>query len=168
MDLITVATGFHWLDIPTFVDEVQRVLKPNRGILAIWTYGAGSIDNPKMDAVYHEFDQITLSEYWHKNKWLVDDFYRSLVPLFPYQSTLKEYTIEQRSETTIKQFLNGIETFSACQTFKNQEGEQAYENLLGNLRKKLINCFPSATEEQADDLRFVLSNPIRLYLMKKQ
>lgn len=168
VDLITVATAFHWLDIPSFFDEVQRILKPNGGVLAIWTYGAGSVDNPKLDAVYHEFDQITLSQYWHKSKWLVDDFYRSLVPLFPYQSTLKEHTIEQRSEMTIRQLLNLVDTFSACQTFKKQEGEQAYENLIGNLRTKLIDCFPTSTQEQADEIRFLVANPVRLYLMKKQ
>lgn len=165
VDLITIATAFHWLDIPAFFTEVQRVLKPNRGVLAIWTYGPGSADNPRADAVYHEFDQITLSQYWHKGKWLVDDFYRSLVPLFPYQSTLKAYTVEQRSEITIKQFVDIVETYSACQTFKKQEGEEAYKNLIETFRKKLIDCFQG---EDADETRVMISNPIQLYLMKKQ
>jgi len=30
VDLITIATALHWLNIELFVEEVQRVLKPDR------------------------------------------------------------------------------------------------------------------------------------------
>ena len=35
VDLVTVATAFHWLDFPRFYGEVRRVAKPD-GILARW------------------------------------------------------------------------------------------------------------------------------------
>ena len=38
LDLITVAQGVHWFDLPRFFTEAKRVLKP-KGILAIWCYG---------------------------------------------------------------------------------------------------------------------------------
>jgi hypothetical protein len=87
-----------------------------------------------------------------------------------------EYTIEQRKETTIEQYLSLIETFSGCQTFKKQEGEKAYENLIENLREKLIECYKKTQyrnndEEENIDLnsiKFTVSSPIRLYLMRKQ
>ncbi len=101
---------------------------------AVWTYGTGALDNPKADAVYHEFNQITLFPYWNSKRWLVDDYYQSLLPLFPYKSTLMEYTIEQRNEITLEQFLGFIQSLSACQTFKQQEGDKAYENLLNTIR----------------------------------
>ncbi len=39
VDLITIATTLHWLDIELFVEQVQRVLKPTRGVfccLDLW------------------------------------------------------------------------------------------------------------------------------------
>ncbi|CAF1293091.1 unnamed protein product [Rotaria sp. Silwood1] len=39
VDIITVATSLHWLNLKVFVEEVKRVLKPNIGVFAIWTYG---------------------------------------------------------------------------------------------------------------------------------
>jgi ubiquinone/menaquinone biosynthesis C-methylase UbiE len=176
IDLITIATTLHWLDIELFVEQVKRVLKPNTGVFAVWTYGPGALDNPKADAVWQEFNQVTLFPYWNSKRWLVDDYYQSLLPLLPYKSTLVEYTIEQRKEITIEQFLGLIETFSASQTFKNQEGEKAYENLIENFRVKLIECYKKTQyrnndEDESIDLnsiKFTVSSPIRLYLMKKQ
>jgi len=175
VDLITTATTLHWLNIEEFIEQVQRVLKPNTGVFAVWTYGTGALDNPKADALYHEFNQITLFPYWNSKRWLIDDYYQSLLPLFPYKSTLVEYTIEQRIETTIEQFLGFTESFSACQTFKKQEGEKAYRDLLENFREKLIECYRKIQtrydEDETTDLnsiQFIVSNPIRLYLMKKQ
>ena len=176
VDLITIATTLHWLDIQSFVAEVQRVLKANSGVFAVWTYGSGALDNPKADAVYHEFDQITLFPYWNSKRWLVDDYYQSLLPLFPFKSTLLEYTIAERRETTMEQFLGLMESFSACQTFRKQEGEEAYQDLLKNFRGKLIECYRkepmrnAEAEETIDEnsIQFLISNSIRLYLMKNQ
>jgi hypothetical protein len=133
------------------------------------------LDNPKADAIYREFDQITLFSYWNSRRWLVDDCYQSILPLLPYKSTLVEYTIEERKEITIQQFFDLIQTFSACQTYRQQEGEKAFQDLLENLRGKLIECYRKPenrnNEEETSDfnaIQFTMSNSIRLYLMKKQ
>ncbi len=133
------------------------------------------MDNPKADAIYREFDQITLFSYWNSRRWLIDDCYQSILPLLPYKSTLVEYTIEERKEITIQQFFDLIQTFSACQTYRQQEGEKAFQDLLENLRGKLIECYRKTenrnNEEETSDfnaIQFTMSNPIRLYLMKKQ
>ncbi len=133
------------------------------------------MDNPKADAIYREFDQITLFSYWNSRRWLVDDCYQSILPLLPYKSTLVEYTIEERKEITIQQFFDLIQTFSACQTYRQQEGEKAFQDLLENLRGKLIECYRKPenrnNEEETSDfnaIQFTMSNSIRLYLMKKQ
>lgn len=36
IDLVTVAQAFHWMDIPTFRTECQRILKPNGHVAIIW------------------------------------------------------------------------------------------------------------------------------------
>ena len=172
VDLITIATSLHWLDIETFMTEVKRVLKPNTGILAVWTYGIGALDNPKADAIYLEFNQITLFSYSNSKRWLVDDYYQSLLPLFPYKQSRIQHTIEQRISTTIEQFLGFVQTLSACQTYRQQHGEQAYEDLLANFREKLIHSFENNSRRNKSDdvnrISFTISNPIRLYLMRKQ
>ncbi len=107
---------------------------------------------------------------------MIDDYYQSLLPLLPYKSSLVEYTIGQRKESTIEQFLNLVETFSACQTYKNQEGEKALKNLLENLREKLIECYKTTQNRNKDEedttdlnsIKFTVSYSIRLYLMRKQ
>ena len=170
IDLITVATALHWFDIESFVKEVKRVLKSDIGVFAVWTYGSGTLDNPMANAVYQEFDQVILSPYWNDKCRLVDDYYQALLPLLPYKSTFREYQIEQTTETTIGQFLDLIQTFSACQTYRSQVGEKAYQDLLETLRKKFINCYTkNYNHEKADfnSIELSISNSIRLYLMRK-
>ncbi|CAF1394191.1 unnamed protein product [Adineta ricciae] len=174
VDLITIATALHWLDIEPFVEQVQRVLKPNTGVFAVWTYALGTLDNPIADAVYHEFNQVTLFPYWNSKRWLADDYYQSLLPLLPYKSTLVEHTIDKRTETTLGQFLGFIQTLSGLQTYRKQEGEQALHDLLERLREKLIECYVKTPNRQANDesvdvnsIKMTVSSPIRLYLMRK-
>ncbi|CAF3738440.1 unnamed protein product [Rotaria socialis] len=174
IDLITAATALHWLDVETFLEEAKRVLKPHTGVLAIWTYTFGTLDNPIADSIYHEFHHGLLFPYWNAKQRLIDDYYESLVPIFPYKSTLCQYTIECQIETTIEHFLGFIEATSACQTFRKQNGEQAYQDMLLTLRHKLIQCY-SKTELRNDNhatinfdlIKLTLSRPIRLYLMQK-
>ncbi|CAF0822441.1 unnamed protein product [Adineta ricciae] len=174
VDLITIATALHWLDIEPFIEQVQRVLKPNTGVFAVWTYALGTLDNPIADAVYHEFNQVTLFPYWNSKRWLADDYYQSLLPLLPYKSTLVEYTIDKRIETTLGKFLGFIQTLSGLQTYRKQEGEQALHDLLERLREKLIECYAKTPNRQANDesvdmnsIKMTVSSPIRLYLMRK-
>ncbi len=174
VDLITIATALHWLNIELFVEEVQRVLKPDTGVFAVWTYALGTLDNPTADAIYQKFNQVTLFPYWNSKRWLADDYYQSLLPLLPYKSTLVEYTVGTRTETTIGQFLNFIQTLSACQTYIKQEGEKALEDLLETLREELIDCYIKTpnrnnNEENFDfnSIKMTVSSPIRLYLMRK-
>lgn len=174
VDLITTATTLHWLDINLFLEEAKRVLKPYTGVLAVWTYALGTLDNPIADAIYHEFHHVLLFSYWNIKRWLADDYYQSIVPLLPYKSTLRQYTIEHRTETTLGHFLGFIESLSACQTYKKQHGEQAFQDILTNLRNKLIQCYCKTKLRNNNDetidfdsIQMTVSSPVRLYLMKK-
>jgi SAM-dependent methyltransferase len=174
VDLITIATTFHWLDVEVFFEEAKRILKSDTGVLAIWTYTFGTLDNPLAEAIYHEFHHVFLFPYWNSKQHLVDDYYQSLVPLFPYESTLRQYTIERQSETTLGDFLGLIESGSACQTYRKQNGEEEYKNTLNTLRDKLSKCYIKTEggnnndeTKDSNSIKITVSNPIRLYLMKK-
>ncbi len=157
-----------------FLEEAKRVLKLHTGVLAVWTYALGTLDNPIADAIYHEFHHVLLFPYWNIKRWLADDYYQSIVPLLPYKSTLRQYAIEHRTETTLGHFLGFIETLSACQTYRKQNGEQAYQDILTTLRHKLIQCYCKTKLRNHNDetidfdsMRMTISSPVRLYLMKK-
>ena len=174
VDLITSATTLHWLDIETFLDEAKRVLKSDTGVLAVWTYALGTLDNPIADAIYHEFHHVLLFPYWHAKRWLTEDYYQSLVPLLPYKSTLSQYTIENRTETTLGDFLGFIESLSGCQTYRKQNGEQACQDMLNTLRQKFIQTYTKSRISSYNDetldydsIKMTVSSPVRLYLVKK-
>ena len=38
VDLVSCCQAIHWFDIPKFYQEVNRVLKPEQGVLAIYGY----------------------------------------------------------------------------------------------------------------------------------
>ncbi|CAF1445862.1 unnamed protein product [Rotaria sordida] len=152
----------------------KRVLKPNTGVLAIWTYGVRTLDNLNADVIHYEFDRIILFPYWNSRRWLCDDYYKLLLPLLPYKSTLVEYTIEQKIETSIGQYINSIETYSACQTYRKQEGEKAYQDLLKTFREKIIDSYIKTLNRTTNDetidfnsIKLSISGLIRLYLMRK-
>ncbi len=174
IDLITIATTLHWLDIEIFVEEAKRVLKPDTGVLAIWTYTFGTLDNPIAEGIYHEFHHVLLHPYSNPKQRLIDDYYESLIPLFPYKSTLRQYTIERQIETTLADFIGLIETGSACQTYRKQNSEQVYQETLNTLRHKLAQCYINTEVKSNNDqttdfnsIKLTISRPIRLYLMKK-
>ncbi len=157
-----------------FLEEAKRVLKLHTGVLAVWTYALGTLDNPIADAIYHEFHHVLLFPYWNIKRWLADDYYQSLVPLLPYKSTLRQYTIERQIETTLADFIGLVETGSACQTYRKQNSEQVYQETLDTLRHKLaqsyINTEVKSNNDQTTDfnsIKLTISTPIRLYLMKK-
>ena len=172
VDLVTVATALHWFDRPVFFREVQRVLKVNTGVFAVWTYGLGHLDHPAADAAYQEVHQNILLDSWHEKGGSALGCYESEVSTFPFQSTLRVHAIEQSMETTIGQFLGFIQTFSASQTYRKHKGEEAYQSLLRTFRGKLIEIYrPSGngagdSTGSDDDIPMTFSFPLRLYLMR--
>ncbi|CAF3699225.1 unnamed protein product [Rotaria sp. Silwood1] len=174
IDLITIASAFHWLDTQRFIEEVKRVLKPHTGVLAIWTCGLLTLDNPIADAIIHEFHHVLLRPYWNEKQPLVFDHYQSIIPLFPYQSTLRYYTIERQIETTLGGLIGLTETASICQTYRKQNGEQAYQDILNTLRQKLSQCYIKTEDRDnndepvnVDSIKITASGSAHLYLMKK-
>ena len=167
---MTIATALHWLDLEKFIENVRRVLKEDSGVLAIWTYSFGTLDNIEGDAINREFSRRFLSSYFPERQSLVENFYESLAPRFPYQSTLRQFTIERRIETTLGGLIGFIQTTSSCQAFRRENSEEEYQTIVDDLRRKLIQCYRSTEDNQTMDdhsIAVIISSPIRLYLMRK-
>lgn len=75
-DLVTVAAGVHWFDLPAFWAEAQRVLRPG-GVLAVWTYHVGIME-PPFGALFWKFYEETLAPYFAAGAELVNQRYETL------------------------------------------------------------------------------------------
>ena len=78
VDLIAVAQAFHWLDLPRFYEEVDRVANPSGAVLAVWGYGLLRAE-PEIEGLIHRFHRVTLGRFWPAERKLVDEGYRSFV-----------------------------------------------------------------------------------------
>ncbi|MCH8545069.1 MAG: class I SAM-dependent methyltransferase [Alcanivorax sp.] len=81
LDLLTVAQALHWFDLPAFVNEARRTLRPG-GLLAVWTYGLCDIAGEAGQLV-RDFHDRTLAPWWAPSRAHVVDGYRQLALPWP-------------------------------------------------------------------------------------
>ena len=80
-DLITVAQAAHWLDLPAFYREVDRIAAPGAA-LALVSYGICHLDDPALDELYQEFYHGVFHRFWDPARSHVENGLRDLP--FPY------------------------------------------------------------------------------------
>lgn len=119
VDLVTVAQALHWFDRPAFYAETRRVLRRD-GVLAAWTYGHPSIDEPRADAALQRFYSETVGPYWPKERALVDAGYRTIDFPFPEVATP---SFEMETRWTLPLLLGYVATWSAVTRFRAARGE---------------------------------------------
>jgi ubiquinone/menaquinone biosynthesis C-methylase UbiE len=173
VDLVIIATALHWFNVEKCFEQVKRVLKPKTGVLAVWTYRTSVLESPMADAIYQNFNRVQLLPYWPEKRWLVEDFYQSLLPLFPYSSTRREYILEWTHQMTIRNFLGMVESMTGPQKYRQQHGEAAYQEMMRLFGEELLQSYRnakhiSAKETGSSDLETMIAvlQPIRLYLMR--
>ncbi len=82
VDLVTVAQAAHWLDLPRFFAEVERVARPG-AVLAIWGYLMLRTGVEDLDAAIGQFFSATVGAYWPPGRELLDAGYRDFEFPFP-------------------------------------------------------------------------------------
>lgn len=118
-DLVTVAQAAHWVDLPAFYAEADRVLK-SRGVLAIWGYALVLVA-PEIDDVIDEFTHVRVGKYWPPGRELAEDRYRSLP--FPY-ARIEAPAFVMEQHWTAADCLSFIGTWSAvdrCRTAERRD-----------------------------------------------
>eukprot|EP00201_Polytomella_parva_P013255 CAMPEP_0175054520 /NCGR_PEP_ID=MMETSP0052_2-20121109/9551_1 /TAXON_ID=51329 ORGANISM="Polytomella parva, Strain SAG 63-3" /NCGR_SAMPLE_ID=MMETSP0052_2 /ASSEMBLY_ACC=CAM_ASM_000194 /LENGTH=273 /DNA_ID=CAMNT_0016319225 /DNA_START=35 /DNA_END=857 /DNA_ORIENTATION=+ len=82
VDLVTVGQAIHWFDVEAFYREAIRVLKPNSGVLAFWTYDLGVLDKAgsEEDLEFLKVHKDTLGPYWLPGMSVAMNGYKDLKP----------------------------------------------------------------------------------------
>jgi ubiquinone/menaquinone biosynthesis C-methylase UbiE len=128
-DLVTVAQALHWLDLPRFYREVERVLKP-KGVLAVWCYGLCRI-TPEIDAILERFYADRVGPYWAPQRRHVETGYSELP--FPFEETpVSAGAIEAR--LSLDELLGYVGTWSAVSKATTVEGVDPLPDLEQALR----------------------------------
>ena len=117
IDLVTVAQALHWFDRGAFFNEVKRVLAPD-GLLAVWSYGLGSIE-PGLDEVLRHFHDVTVGPYWSPARRLVESGYAGIE--FPFHEEAGP-DIPMQASWTLPQLGGYLSTWSAVGKYREVTG----------------------------------------------
>lgn len=128
-DLVTVAQAAHWFDIPRFLDECRRVLRPG-GIVAIWGYGLTKFAT-EIDVEVQRFYTEVVGPFWPQGREHLDNEYRSLeLPLHE----IKAPPFAMRRIWDLDAFTAYLGTWSAVQRYQKAKGGDPLPALALRLR----------------------------------
>ncbi|KAK7286697.1 hypothetical protein RJT34_21882 [Clitoria ternatea] len=122
IDLVAIAQGLHWFDLPTFYKQVKWILKKPHGVIAAWCYYLPRVTDA-IDTVFDNFYFNDSSPYWDPARRLVDNKYRTIdFPFEPVDGTDHTGPFEFVTETMmdLDDFFTYIRSWSAYQTAKEK------------------------------------------------
>lgn len=117
IDLVTMASAFHWIDKDRFFAEANRIIKPG-GILAVWRYDRAIITKEIDDVVYDFSDKILSITFPADTRKLWKDKNTISLPFEPVKCP--EFTIEL--DWTLDHFMNYAYTWGATQNYVKTTG----------------------------------------------
>lgn len=116
--LVSVGQALHWFDLPTFFEEVRRVLVPG-GIFAAFAYVHSSV-TPEIDAVTMHYHNVTCWPHWAPEHHLIREGYRTMdLPI----RELHAPRFEIRAPMALAQYLGFHRSWSATQRLIKAGGE---------------------------------------------
>ena len=113
VDLVTMAQALHWVDIPAFFREAQRVMKV-QGVVAVWSYGGIRSSDERIDVLVRRYSRETVGPCWPPQRPLVDEGYRSVE--FPFEE-IETPPFVMREQWTLAQLVGYIRTWSATSRY---------------------------------------------------
>jgi SAM-dependent methyltransferase len=150
VDLVTVATAVHWFDLETFYSQVKRVLRNPDGVIAVWTYGTGSV-SPAVDAVCRDFLESSMPYRPPKIQYMLEG-YRTLP--FPFEPVLENgrgsegnpMEMEMEIQLSLEKYLGWYNSSYVVTTARENGVELLNEKVLRMFReawgdeKKICTC----------------------------
>jgi SAM-dependent methyltransferase len=129
-DLVTVGAAAHWFDLPAFLSEVRRVLRPN-GLLAVWTYHVAHIEPPFRDVLWRLYEEHLFADFAPGAR-LVDHRYETLDlpnPITPAQR------FEATASWTLDQIIEFILSWSGSHAFMRRTSVNPVDLIRGELER---------------------------------
>lgn len=152
IDLVTCCQTIHWLDIPKFYLEVDRVLKPG-GILAVYGYHfTGPSPNvPSYKAIEQLKKELyeTTQPFWDSKRVLVDQGYTT-IPQIPYPNFYRDESHYSDVEGTLEDLIGYISTWSGFRKFKKVKGDLEAAHLLQTFRDKCLDLLLKSADSQVN------------------
>lgn len=123
-DLVTVAQGAHWFDLPAFYTEFERVARRS-AIVAIWGYSYCEV-TPQIDALVARELLEPIESYWAEGNRVILERYRSIP--FPYDEIAPPPFV-MRHEWTRETFFSYLRTWSAYKRYRLEHARDPLERL---------------------------------------
>jgi hypothetical protein len=110
--VVVVAAAIHWLDLPRFYEEAQRVTREG-GVLAAWTYHVAHI-GPPLDCILWPFYRDVVGPHFAPGARMVDARYEGLsLPGEPLKAPSFSITVRWNAD----QVLRFVRTWSGVQSY---------------------------------------------------
>jgi ubiquinone/menaquinone biosynthesis C-methylase UbiE len=139
VDLVAVASAFHWLDHERFYAEVGRVAIPC-GILAAWGYKMPMVV-PEVDAVVRRFDTQVLDGFWLPESRLAVQGYRTMP--FPFDE-IATPPFRITHQWDLEHLMGFLGTWSASIRYLEQTGRDPIDEV----RDELIVAWGDPRQER--------------------
>jgi len=172
VDLVTCCQAIHWFDISKFYQEVDRVLKPQKGVLAVIGYHlTGPSPNlpaaTRLDELRDKvFNDIT-GKYWSPERRLVDGAYRT-IPLPPYPEVQRSDShYSEITEASLQDFAGYIETWSGFQKYKEIHGDASAEAVISEFLSESKKALKVAEETNSSQISLALRTRYFMILARK-
>ncbi|XP_054857043.1 putative methyltransferase DDB_G0268948 [Eublepharis macularius] len=155
VDFIMAFAAVHWFDLPRFMKEVERVLKPS-GCVAL---SSNTLDmqvhykdcTEKLTEIYNEF-RVRSFKYANDKVRFIEDDYKMVFDALPFQDKQRITDIFGAVPFTVAGLLGYFQSFSMYQTFLKAEPEAA-KSLLQNTEKRLLEAMGVSSLETPVEMR---------------
>ncbi len=158
MDLVTIATAWHWLESPElFYSECKRVLKP-KGCIAVYSYGFFWLAHDEANVPFTKFLSETLGDYWAENIHHVRNNLAEVVLPF---ANVERYDFEMVQQFSLVKLMGFIASLSPYQKYCDVHPGN---KILEELEATLAAIFTANTNTTVDSLSIDVHFPVIVIL----
>ena len=130
VDLVAVGQALHWFNMAQFFAEASRVLVDG-GVLAAWCYELCTV-SPACDSVLERLYTGIVGPFWPPERRLIEQRYAGIE--FP-GFALAAPSFEMTAQWSVDDMLGYLRTWSACQRYRQEHGEDPVTLIEDTLRR---------------------------------
>ncbi|KAJ6655686.1 hypothetical protein lerEdw1_004739 [Lerista edwardsae] len=154
VDFVMSLTAVHWFDLPPFMQEVDRILKP----LGCLAFSSCTMDvqihykdcTEKLTEIYEEIKKPLIPYRDDKVKRIADD-YKFVFDSLPFQDKERITDIVEKVPMTIAEVMGYIQSFSMYQTFLKAHPEEA-KSLIQNSERRFLEAMGVSSRDTPVEL----------------